>query len=172
MADPITIMAGCRWSGLWKRWVPKLKARARPWRSSSTPRFARNANPPGESAQYDANIQLSVADADGGDVRGPWRVRCAGRSDQPSTSPEMSATNAKRDHNAILYKGELKALGYEDAEDPELYGAGPGYKKFKPDQPPPAARRDSQAQPRPSPSGRAAPAGAPAIQLSMTHATH
>ncbi len=35
----------------------------------------------------------------------------------------MSATNAKRDHNAILFKGELKALGYEDTKALSLYGA-------------------------------------------------
>jgi len=36
---------------------------------------------------------------------------------------EMSVANAERDRQQILYKGELKALGYEDTRTLSLFGA-------------------------------------------------
>lgn len=36
---------------------------------------------------------------------------------------QMSITDAERDRQQVLYRGELKALGYEDTRTLSLYGA-------------------------------------------------
>ena len=125
MADPITILAGMSAvSGL----MGALGAQAQGQAAASAQEFnaeiaGRNAQLARESAQYDADIQERQSRMHLGTIRAAYGASGVRAEGSALDVLEMSATNAKRDYNAILYKGELKALGYEDTKTLSLYGA-------------------------------------------------
>ena len=125
MADPITILAGMSAvSGL----MGAMGAQAQGQAAASAQEFnaeiaGRNAGLARESAQYDAAIQERQSRMQLGAMRAAYGASGVRAEGSALDVLEMSATNAKRDYNAILYKGELKALGYEDTKTLSLYGA-------------------------------------------------
>ena len=125
MADPITIMAGMSVVG---GIVGAMGAQAQGQAVASAQEFnaeiaGRNASLARESAQYDAAIQERQSRMQLGAIRAAYGASGVRAEGSALDVLEMSATNAKRDHNAILYKGQLKALGYEDTKTLSLYGA-------------------------------------------------
>lgn len=125
MADPITIMAGMSMVG---GLVGAMGAQAQGQSAAMAQQFnaeiaGRNANLARESAAYDANIQERQSRMQLGAMRAAYGASGVRAEGSALDVLEMSATNAKRDYNAILYKGDLKALGYEDTRTLSLYGA-------------------------------------------------
>jgi len=125
MADPITIMAGMSMVG---GLVGAMGAQAQGQSAAMAQQFnaeiaGRNAQLARDSAQYDADIQERQSRMQMGAMRAAFGASGVRAEGSPLDVLEMSATNAKRDYNAILYKGDLKALGYEDTKTLSLYGA-------------------------------------------------
>ena len=125
MADPITIMAGMSMVG---GLVGAMGAQAQGQSAAMAQQFnaeiaGRNANLARESAAYDANIQERQSRMQLGAMRAAYGASGVRAEGSALDVLEMSATNAKRDYNAILYTGDLKALGYEDTKTLSLYGA-------------------------------------------------
>jgi len=125
MADPITIMAGMSMVG---GLVGAMGAQAQGQSAAMAQQFnaeiaGRNAQLARDSAQYDADIQERQSRMQMGAMRAAFGASGVRAEGSPLDVLEMSATNAKRDYNAILYKGDLKALGYEDTRTLSLYGA-------------------------------------------------
>jgi hypothetical protein len=58
-----------------------------------------------------------------GSIRAAYGASGVTAAGSPLDVLEMSVANAERDRQQILYKGELKALGYEDTRTLSLFGA-------------------------------------------------
>ncbi len=58
-----------------------------------------------------------------GSIRAAYGASGVTMAGSPLDVLEMSVANAERDRQQILYKGELKALGYEDTRTLSLFGA-------------------------------------------------
>jgi hypothetical protein len=125
MADPITIMAGMTMVG---GLMGAMGAQAQGNAAAAAGQFnadiaGRNAGLAREAAAADATIQERQSRMQMGAIRAAYGASGVTAAGSPLDVLEMSAANADRDHKAILYKGELKALGYEDTRTLSLYGA-------------------------------------------------
>jgi hypothetical protein len=83
----------------------------------------RNAGLAREAAAHDASIQERQARMQLGSIRAAYGASGVRAEGSPLDVLEMSARHAEQDRQQILYKGELKALGYEDTRTLSLYSA-------------------------------------------------
>lgn len=125
MADPITIMAGVSMLG---GAVSAMGAQAQGQSAAMAQQFnadiaGRNAGLARDAAAYDASIQERNARMQMGAIRAAYGASGVTAEGSPLDVLQMSVTNAERDRQQILYRGELKALGYEDTRTLSLYGA-------------------------------------------------
>lgn len=125
VADPITIMAGMSVIGgamgaIGAQVQGQSQAMAQQFNADVA---QRNAGLARQAAQFDAASQERQARMALGSIRAAYGASGVTSSGSPLDVLEMSVQNAKRDYNAILYKGELKAMGYEDTRTLSLYGA-------------------------------------------------
>jgi hypothetical protein len=83
----------------------------------------RNAGLAREAAAHDASIQERQARMHLGSIRAAYGASGVTVAGSPLDVLEMSARHAEQDRQQIIYKGELKALGYEDTRTLNLYSA-------------------------------------------------
>ena len=125
MADPITIMAGVSMAG---GMLSAMGAQAQGQSAAAAQQFnadiaGRDAGLAREAAAYDANLQERQARMQIGSIRAAYGASGVTAEGSPLDVLQMSIENAERDRQQILYRGELKALGYEDTRTLSLYGA-------------------------------------------------
>ena len=83
----------------------------------------RNAGLAREAAATDAALLERQTRMQLGSIRAAYGASGVTAAGSPLDVLEMSVANAERDRQQILYKGELKALGYEDTRTLSLFGA-------------------------------------------------
>jgi len=83
----------------------------------------RNAGLARDAAAHDAAVQERQSRMAFGSMRAAYGASGVTVEGSPMDVLQMSMTNAERDRQQILYRGELKALGYEDTRTLSLYGA-------------------------------------------------
>ena len=125
MADPLTIMAGVSMVG---GLVSAMGAQAQGQSAAMAQQVnadiaGRNAGLAREAASYDAGLQERQARMQLGSIRAAYGASGVTIEGSPLDVLQMSIENAERDRQQILYRGELKALGYEDTRTLSLYGA-------------------------------------------------
>ena len=124
MADPITWMS-VRWRvGL----MGAMGAPAQGESAAAAQEFnaqiaGRNAGLARQAAAHDASIQERQSRMQLGAIRAAFGKSGVMVDGSPLDVLEMSARHAEQDRQQILYKGELKALGYEDTRTLSMYGA-------------------------------------------------
>ena len=125
MADPITIFSGVPMLG---GMIGAMGAQAQGQSAAAAQQFnadlaGRNATLARESAATDAAIQERQSRMQLGSIRAAYGASGVTMAGSPLDVLEMSVANAERDRQQILYRGELKALGYEDTRTLSLFGA-------------------------------------------------
>ena len=125
MADPVTIFAGVSMLG---GLMGAMGAQAQGQSQAMAQQFnadiaGRNAGLAREAAATDAAMLELQTRMHLGSIRAAYGASGVTAAGSPLDVLEMSVANAERDRQQILYKGELKALGYEDTRTLSLFGA-------------------------------------------------
>jgi|SRR3972149_3788790 len=125
MADPITIFAGMAILG---GVVSAVGASMQAQRESAAHEFNallsdRNARVARSQAAMDADIQRRQAFQHLGSIRAAYGASGVTPEGSPLDILELSATNAERDNQMILYRGELRAMGFTDTATLDRMGA-------------------------------------------------
>ena len=125
MADPITAFAGVSMVGGMMSAVGAQAAgqSAAAAQEVNAEIAGRNARLARESAAYDAKIQDQQARMTIGSMQAAFGASGVELEGSPLDVLQFSATQASRDNQMIKYRGELKALGYEDTRRFSLMGA-------------------------------------------------